>query len=259
MDGTANTSPRSLLRGAADLWPGLARLWWAGDIVGLMYAIAFAVLSNFLLLGRVWPDWISPSVQRSLAGGLVLLVGWGVWDARLFRISWQRARLSDEHLDLFLSARREYLRGQRENAERLLQQLLQAKPDDIESRLLLVTLLRRAHRVDEAKEQLRRLQRWRDAGKWNLEIRREWEHLGQLAAVVSPVVKSPRRWDFRAAGSRVSTSSEVAEESCSNSSEVAQEIVELAAYGQSALKEPNEKQSVDELQKAEQRPLREAG
>ena len=192
-------------RGAADYWPGMTRLWWRGDVTGLVLALAFAVLWNLLVVGRIWQEWISPSVQQTLAVGLVTLWCWGVWDARQFRRGWERNQQTDEQLDLFLSARREYLRGQRDVAERNLGRLLQLKPDDIEARLLLVTLLRRIRRVDEAKEQLRRLQRWRDAGKWNLEIRREWELLARLETLALPVVKTQRHWDFRAARSRDAT------------------------------------------------------
>jgi hypothetical protein len=192
-----------------DLWPGLVRLW-RGLKSGLLIAVVFSVLLNATLFAWLaWPAMLPPGIK-----GLLLAISLGGWiggwiDARRFRRRVQLAQHRDPQLDLFLSARREYLRSNWRQAEQLLTRLLLASPEDIEARLMLATLLRHEHRLDEAKEQLRRLQRWSRAATWNLEIRHEWERLSKLECSAEPLgertcaqAKStapPESWESEAA------------------------------------------------------------
>lgn len=49
------------------LWPGLSRLWIAGQWSGLFVAVAFSALLNLLLAATfVWPEWLDPNVQAAL-------------------------------------------------------------------------------------------------------------------------------------------------------------------------------------------------
>jgi protein involved in temperature-dependent protein secretion len=73
-----------------------------------------------------------------------------------------------------LAARGEYLQGNWFQTEELVAQILRRNPRDVEARLLKATLLRHTGRWDEAREQLRQLQRLEGAGSWNMEIEREW-------------------------------------------------------------------------------------
>lgn len=163
-------------------WPGLARLWHQGSRVGLLWAIVAAVVLDLTLVAwLVWPEWLHFPVPQ-----LLVSVTFAIWVAGGFDgIRSQREMRTrseeDPHLDLFLSARTEYLRGRYLEADRLLAQLLEVSPEDVEARLLRATLLRHAGRQAEAREQLRRLQRWNRAAHWNLEIGREWDRLSRPA------------------------------------------------------------------------------
>lgn len=181
----------------SDLWPGAARVWHRGERWGLVLAVLFAcVLNVALLTGMVWPFWVTPHVKWACL--LVVAAGWGfgVWESQRARRIWARTAEEDPQLDLFLAARAEYLRGNREEAERYLAQVLQKDEQDVEARLLLATLYRHARRWDDAKEQLRRLQRWRKAACWNREIRREWEQISKAESVLEEKPSSPRRAGF---------------------------------------------------------------
>jgi tetratricopeptide (TPR) repeat protein len=74
---------------------------------------------------------------------------------------------------LFIQAQREYLGGHWEEAEGLLRQRIQRQPRDMESRLLLATLLRHSRRLDEAAQQLDEMDRYDEAIEWSFESGRE--------------------------------------------------------------------------------------
>jgi hypothetical protein len=147
-------------------------------VSGLLAAVIFSVLLNGTLVAcLIWPAML-PSGIKGLLLASTLAVWAGGWiDARRVRRLADLVRQRDPQLDLFLSARGEYLKSRWAEAEQFLVQLLWETPDDVEARLMLATLLRHECRWEEAKEQLRRLQRWSRAAAWNLEIRREWERL----------------------------------------------------------------------------------
>jgi thioredoxin-like negative regulator of GroEL len=81
--------------------------------------------------------------------------------------------------ELFRQARDDYLRGNWYEAEETLVALLKRDPNDVDARLMLATLMRHTERYDDARGQLKQLQRLEAAGKWQLEIRREWEYLAR--------------------------------------------------------------------------------
>jgi hypothetical protein len=165
------------------LWPGLARLWRRGEWRGLALAIGGAALLNVTLVAWwIWPEWLSASLRWILTA--ITIAAWllGAIEGRRARRRWLEADQSDPHRDLFLAARGEYLRGQASATETLLKQLLAISPDDVEARLMQATLYRHQRRHSEAREQLRRLQRWNRAAHWNQEIRHEWECLAQSLA-----------------------------------------------------------------------------
>ena len=164
-----------------DVWPGLTRLWYGGLLSGLLVAVAFSIVLNAtLLVGLAWPAMVPSAVKGALLAITVAMWGVGWIDALRVRHHDQLRRQRDPQLDLFLSARGEYLKRNWSSAEELLQRLLRETPEDVEARLMLATLLRQVRRLADAKEQLRRLQRWSRAAVWNLEIRQEWEQLSKL-------------------------------------------------------------------------------
>lgn len=74
---------------------------------------------------------------------------------------------------LFIQAQREYLGGHWEESESLLNRRLDQVPRDIESRLLLATLLRHTRRLNEAREEILAIERFDESSEWNFEIDRE--------------------------------------------------------------------------------------
>lgn len=167
------------------LWPGLPQLWQRGAWSGVAVAAGFALGLNLALLCTlVWTEWLGVAALRWLWLTLGLL--WG--GTTLFSL-WSGlpdpyAPLPEAEQDLFPLALNEYLRGNWFAAETSLARLLEADPGDVDARLLLASVLRRAGRGDAARRELERLERFDRAAKWRLEIERERR---VLAAPVDPV------------------------------------------------------------------------
>ncbi len=83
--------------------------------------------------------------------------------------------------DLFARAQGEYLKGNWFECEVAINRLLEEKPDDVDARLLLASLLRRLGHGEEARQRLRELATLEGAGKWQLEIAREWQLLSKTS------------------------------------------------------------------------------
>jgi hypothetical protein len=175
-------------------WPGLPRLWMAGQWRGLATAFVFSVMLNAALLATF----------DSLGSGSRYEMG-TLWAATsLFWLvsarnshSWRKAlaRLpKQEECDRqFATAQEAYLKGHWPEAESWLRRLLEARPEDLEGRLLLATLLRRMDRLADAKSQLEDFSRRSGAERWSLEFHREWEALKRqrTAADESPMLDKP--------------------------------------------------------------------
>lgn len=165
-------------------WPGLPRVWTHGDVVALLWAVSFAMLLNFaIVIAFVWPELVSPTVRSALWWGLA-----GVW---LASTAWSVRRLRFESaglqptadLDaLFVQAQQEFLKGDWYPAEATLRRLLRASSEDADGRLMLATLLRHTGRTEEARWELKQLERLESAEKWRLEIQHEYERLDAINA-----------------------------------------------------------------------------
>jgi tetratricopeptide (TPR) repeat protein len=162
------------------LWPGLPQLWRQGLWIGLTWAVGFGLLLNGLLMASlVWVELLSPGMLR--AGWLVT---GGIWLASVVTSAWygwgvapRRAHSAEA---MFREAQSEYLQGKWFEAEQILGQLLEIQPRDVEARLMLATLLKHNGRLNEAAEQLRRLELLQDARTWALEIEVEKQAIAEL-------------------------------------------------------------------------------
>ena len=162
------------------LWPGLPQLWHAGSWTGLVLATGFAVLVDVLLLASfVWVELLQPrDLQLGWAATGLVWIG-----AAVLSIGFGRLPTAAVSADsLFRGALREYLQGSWFEAETMLGKLLRLAPRDVEARLLLATLLRRTQRLDEALDQLYRVERLRDAERWTREIAAEREQIAEALA-----------------------------------------------------------------------------
>lgn len=161
------------------VWPGLPGILQDGRWGSLIWAATFSVCFNsWLLMLTVWPQ-LAPNSLRFALGCLTL----GAWSVFLVRNLLYRPREefdgSSRGVDLFLDARMEYLKGNLAVADAKLREVVSQHPQDVCARLMTVAALRRQGKVQEAREQLRHLQRWQSASAWQLEIRREWELLAK--------------------------------------------------------------------------------
>ncbi len=170
-------------------WPGLARLWLQGHWRSLGVAVIFAVALNLTLIATlIWPALLGETYP--LVAWPMLMVVWLVaaltslqnvdrW-SRVPEITVRAAEArSDDSAELadtlFIRAQREYLKGHWTEAATLLARQLQREPRDVESRLLLATLLRRRQQWEAAREQLSLLLRFDESINWKHEIDREQE------------------------------------------------------------------------------------
>jgi hypothetical protein len=171
------------------LWPGLPRLWLRGSWFSLFLAIAAAAaLSAALVLSFGWSELIEPKLRTALwsALGLVWCSAAAIAFARR-RTLMPAAETVPARNDHFSQALDSYLHGDWFQAERILAQMVEENERDLESRLLLATMLRHLQRFDEAARHLDVLARFDGAERWEFEIRREHERIAEgKAKIVDP-------------------------------------------------------------------------
>jgi hypothetical protein len=166
------------VRWAAILWPGLPQLWWQGAWSGLALAFGFAVLLDIAIVSTwVWTELLDPPFRIFAWSGVLLfwlgsVVAGAIQMPALLRVP------SPEFIDeLFSQAQGEYLKANWFECEVAINRLLEEKPGDTDAHLLLASMLRRLGHGEEARQQLRTLATLEGAGKWQLEIAREWQLL----------------------------------------------------------------------------------
>jgi hypothetical protein len=180
------------------LWPGLSGIWSKGSWSALAAATGFAVLVNLGLLATfLWSELLTPGVRNLV--WLAALVIWAASAAFSYRRDRRDASSQDggrAEGDEFRDALHLYLKRNWFESEHLLRSRLGSDPGDLDACLMLATLLRRTGRIDEAERQLDWLERSDGSEKWQLEIRCEWDLLGQArreqaAEPVRPNVPAP--------------------------------------------------------------------
>lgn len=157
----------------ACLWPGLPQLWMRGAWSGLALAVGFTVLVNLAVAASlVWTEWLSAGLL-SACWGAVLALWLAAAGVSLRGAGDDAERKVSAEEDLFREAQAHYLRGNWIEAETMLTRLIGRDARDVDARLMLATLKRHTNRLDEAEDELRRLVRLEDAGKWQQEIESE--------------------------------------------------------------------------------------
>jgi hypothetical protein len=174
----------------------LAQLW-QGSLGGLLAAIGFGLLVDFVLLGSlVWNEW-APHSQILLSALVATAIGLASAAYGMRQMLAAKGLATDFQQDLFPLATGEYLRGNWFEVERLCQQLLKRNPADLEARLLLATTCRRAKRQNEANRGLEDLGLLVGAEKWKQEIECELELLSEAAQ--EPAEQPAETQELRAA------------------------------------------------------------
>jgi len=159
---------------ATYLWPGLPLVWRDGRWGALAVAVGFAALVNLALMASLlWSELLATGVRNSVWMAVVIV--WGGSAVFSYRRD-SRPSIrpeSDPAVDAYAEAVDRYLQADWFEAERALRRLLERDPRDLDSGLMLATLLRRTGRPAEAERELDRIERFDGSWKWELEIRRE--------------------------------------------------------------------------------------
>lgn len=176
------------------LWPGLPKLWYAGDRVGLGIAIAFSLAGNVLLFVSFQGSETAEPTREAAFGNwlgwfwvlfLAVWIGCVVKQAQQTQNSQAIAEASQAQREaqraamtaLFQDAQLAYLGRNWLSAETLVRSLLHDLPSDLESRLLLVSVLRQTERFDEALAELNRIEETDGSSSWLFEVRRERQRI----------------------------------------------------------------------------------
>ena len=159
-------------------WPGLPWLWLRGSLMGLVLALAFAVVIDAaVIVTWIWSDLVELPVAIGIwtAAATIFVVA-TVSAVQAFPPPLPLGRDATSEA-MFRAARDAYLARDWTAAETGLRSLLSRSPADGEAQLLLGTLLRRVGRPAEARDALEKLSR-ADAGlPWRSVIDRELARL----------------------------------------------------------------------------------
>ncbi|MEZ6106973.1 MAG: hypothetical protein R3B96_12860 [Pirellulaceae bacterium] len=164
------------------LWPGLARLWFRGDVGALVEAVAFGALVDFWLVATFhWTAWIDP---RFWWPATLLLTAWwirGHWQSSRPDVLRSSARQVDEQVQLerLQETQQAWLADQWNEAERLLKLMLIEDPRDALASLMLAKTYRYGDRLADAAQQLSRLAKRDEAAALWPEIQAEQRLIDQ--------------------------------------------------------------------------------
>lgn len=138
-------------------------------------AVAFALAVNLLLITRfLYPEWLSGILVRLACWvGLAAWLFWVIRSVRELPELLQPRRVSDQP-DRFPEARAAYLRGDWNEAEGLLADVLAIEARDPPALLLMAGVYRHTERWDAAERLLEEIGRLEAADSWSLEL--EMEH-----------------------------------------------------------------------------------
>jgi hypothetical protein len=164
------------------VWPGLERLWYRGDFHALLVAILFGWILAFSFLATfVWPEWVTSYLGRNWVSVSVLPIVWiSLLISALVTIATPSARLpatspnnEEGALHAFVEAQEHYLQANYFEAEKRLRENLRVNAGDIESMLLLVAVLRRSRRLEEALDFISEMELLESSAPWFAELKTE--------------------------------------------------------------------------------------
>ncbi len=182
----------------AYIWPGLPTILANGSWLGLAWAAGFAVLINLLVLASLWwPELFSlwwPELLTSHARNglwLATAIYWGgATVASLRAVRGLNPEEDSAAEATFGDATKLYLRADWFGAERILIDLVRKNPRDVDAGMMLATLWRHTGRIDEASQQLDRLELLDGARKWILEIHQERKRIQEAAKPPETVIET---------------------------------------------------------------------
>lgn len=164
-------------------WPGVSGLLRHGRWSFLLIALGFALVFDALLVANFyWTELLSRE-WKYYSAGLLLLVWFLLYSCgRYVERKIELVDGSDRKRNFFGDAVTQYLQGNWFQAECFLNEVLKRNPRDVESLLMLGTLLRHTGRYEESRRTLTALQKLEGAGKWYFEIFTELRFLEEALA-----------------------------------------------------------------------------
>jgi hypothetical protein len=154
------------------LWPGLPELWYRGDIRSLSLSLIFAVTLNMALMGTfVWTAWYPAWVIRLFWCGIVFA---SLFSFARARKNWDsitgRLATDSKANDRLIEAQRQYLQGNFFEAEAMLHRNLSQSTLDVESALLLISVLRRTRRWQQALHWIEQVMLRENSARWHRDL-----------------------------------------------------------------------------------------
>ena len=152
------------------LWPGLPQLTQRGTWTALFWALTTAFLADGVIITQyIWPETFDKFWDNIILGSFI-----GVYFVGCL-VSYQIEKAREKYTqtsnnDLFPEAQKRYLEGKYFEAEQALVKLLNATPEDIAARLLLIDLLIVNRRLEEAVKQLQQTLDYTEALPWKWEL-----------------------------------------------------------------------------------------
>src|SRR5262249_7386743 len=169
------------------LWPGFFRAWVLARWEGLVLAVALAAEMNSALVATLaWDSNTNSRLPAVATTAWVLVLGLWTLGIAWLRRDWSQLRTrtngaeDHEHEELFREALRLYLKGHWLEAEAIAKRLIARQPLDVESRLLLSSVLRRTRKWREARKTLIDLREDAAAGRWLLEIEMDIRQIDEM-------------------------------------------------------------------------------
>ncbi len=162
-------------RSLFSFWPGACKAWDRTDSTSLWIAIGFSWSTCLAIASTcLWEEWIHAWVRFLVCFALVACACVSGARAILFGhvIPEDTKPVRDER---FRKAQAAYLQGDYFESARLLASNLALEKSDIESGLLLVSVLRRSSRFDEALDHINLLLKWELSVRWESELALEKE------------------------------------------------------------------------------------
>ena len=162
-------------RSLFSFWPGARTAWDRTDSTSLWIAIGFSWSTCLAIAATcMWEEWIHAWVRFLVCFALVACACVSGARAILFGdvIPEDTKPVRDER---FRKAQAAYLQGDYFESARLLASNLALEKSDIESGLLLISVLRRSCRFDEALEHVDLLLQWELSVRWESELAVEKE------------------------------------------------------------------------------------
>ena len=186
---------RAIFFFAFRFWPGFEKLWLKGDFHSLMVSLLFSwVWVATCLATFVWPEWLATYLSPNWLAKTTLIALWLALFGTSVACAIGTFLSTASSPGLSLAATQENLENAQElylqanyfDAERLIRKNISGQPEDIESFLLWISILRRTRRIPQALELISNVAKLDAALPWMAELRSEKEQCLRIKIQTPP-------------------------------------------------------------------------